>query len=66
MAREFHARHAVMLVHSFSPTREWSDDYRTFAKVLGGSGSLDGLVVIPGHDEPTLSVAWASDKIANV
>jgi len=65
MARRFHARHAVMLVHSFSPTHEWINDYRVFATALGGTGSLDGLIAIPGHDGPTLSLAWVADKVAN-
>ena len=30
-ARRFHATSAVMLVHSFSKTKEWFDDYRQFA-----------------------------------
>jgi len=63
MAKRFHAAHAVMLVHSFSPTREWKGDFDAFARTLGATCPLDGVVEIPGHSEPTLSLAWVSDQI---
>jgi hypothetical protein len=34
-AERFHADHAVMLVHSFSPTNAWFEDYRAFAALFG-------------------------------
>jgi len=54
-----------MVVHSFSPADEWIDDYHSFAKMLGASGSLDGVIDIPGHDQPTLSLAWVRDTVPN-
>ncbi len=34
-AERFCAKHAVMLVHSFSQAQEWFEDYAAFAKLLG-------------------------------
>lgn len=34
-AKRFFATRAVMLVHSFSPTHEWFDDFAAFARLLG-------------------------------
>ncbi len=33
-AKRFGAPHAVMLVHSFSPSRDWLSDYEAFATLL--------------------------------
>jgi hypothetical protein len=63
MADRFHAKHALMLVHSFSPTKEWKSDYDSFASALGVGGPLDGVVEVPGHGAPTLSLAWVSDEM---
>lgn len=40
-ARRFNAAHAVMLVHSFSQTRTWFEDYAAFASLLGAQVSHD-------------------------
>lgn len=65
LAQRFQARDAVMLVHSFSPTHEWFEDYLAFAEALGSSGALDHLVDVPGHATPSLSLAWVSDVVAD-
>jgi len=62
MARRFHARHAVMLVHSFSEARLWFEDFREFLKVFGVSGEAGRILEIPGHEAPTLSLAWVADR----
>ncbi len=61
MASRFHARHAVMVVHSFSSSHEWYEDYRAFAHVIGGAGERNATCPIPGRANPTLSLAWVSD-----
>ena len=38
-ARRFNAAHAMMLVHSFSPSDEWFDDYEQFLALFGASGA---------------------------
>ena len=34
-AQQFGARLAVMVVHSFSPSHQWHDDYQAFAREFG-------------------------------
>jgi len=58
-AKRFHARYAVMLVHSFSPAHAWFDDYAAFVKLLGGTPENGGVGMIPGHAEPELWIGWA-------
>jgi hypothetical protein len=62
LAHRFHARHAVMVVHSFSGSAIGFDDYRDFVKALGAVGVVGRLVEIPGHSNPTLSLGWVQDK----
>jgi hypothetical protein len=40
-AKRFTAKHAVMLVHSFSQTHEGFEDYSEFVKLLGGVATKD-------------------------
>lgn len=61
LARLFNSRHAVMLVHSFSPTHAWFGDFRSFIELFGIQESrldtLYGLGIIEGID---LYAGWAS------
>jgi hypothetical protein len=34
-AKRYRARHALMLVHSFSPTHRWFDDFAVFSRAMG-------------------------------
>lgn len=38
-AKRFNAAHAVMMVHSFSQTHEWFDDYKKFLNLFNLSGA---------------------------
>lgn len=58
-AERYHARHAVMIVHSFSQSHVGYDDYRTFATLLGGAAKEGRLVSIPRSNFPTLHLGWA-------
>jgi uncharacterized protein DUF6946 len=40
-AKRFLAGHAVMLVHSFSQTHEWFEDYARFARLFGVDAQLN-------------------------
>jgi hypothetical protein len=62
MARRFHARHAAMVVHSFSEADLWLEDFQAFLKVFGVSGDPGRVIEIPGHSDPTLSLAWVSGR----
>lgn len=39
-AKRFGARHAAMVVHSFSSTDEWLDDFRAFLDLFGAKGQV--------------------------
>ncbi|MEK5175472.1 hypothetical protein NST63_19945 [Heyndrickxia sp. FSL W8-0496] len=43
-ARKVNARHSLMLVHSFSETRKWFEDYVNFVKLFNFSPNKDGIV----------------------
>ena len=45
-ARRFNAAHAMMLVHSFSPSDEWFDDYNQFLALFGTTGALDTITSV--------------------
>lgn len=63
-AERFDALVAVMIVHSFSPTSEWLDDYAVFAKALGVEarpGVVQKVGLRHGRD---LYLGWVSDEAA--
>jgi hypothetical protein len=43
-AEKMNAKHALMLVHSFSQTHEWFDDYSYFVNLFGLSAEKDNIV----------------------
>ena len=60
VAREFHASAAVMLVHSFSPSKRWFDEYVAFGKALG-VGLVEGRALRAPHlKKPPLYLGWVS------
>ena len=60
-AGRFNASHALMLVHSFSGTREWFEDYRRFA-ALFGVDVQPGKVFKAGRIKSVdLYLGWVSD-----
>jgi hypothetical protein len=65
-ARRFLARDAIMLVHSFSSSDDWFDDYARFLSLLGVSGAIDELVTVPGRDGPALHFAWVRGNLRYV
>lgn len=60
-ARRFTARHAVMLVHSFSRRRTWFDDYAAFMAALGGQAVEGSVTRIPRDGDIALYSGWVSD-----
>ena len=57
-AQRFNAPHAVMLVHSFSQSSEWFEDYAAFAELLGGSASEGCAIPVGSRSGVSLSLAW--------
>ncbi len=66
LARRFHARYAVMMVHSFSRTDVGLEDYQAFLRALGTSAQAGQVVDITSHSDPTLSLAWVAERGAYV
>ncbi|WP_417484330.1 DUF6946 family protein [Maricaulis salignorans] len=61
-AGRFRARHAVCLVHSFSPTARWREDFERFALRLDAPLNANGWSQAPGRSDPTLHLAWVAGE----
>jgi hypothetical protein len=59
-AKRFHASHAVMLVHSFSQTHEWFEDFERFARLFGVPVKPNRVVPVADRDGVMLHLGWAS------
>lgn len=57
-ATRFGADHAVMLVHSFSQSSEWFQDYAAFVSLLGGIASEDAIASVGTRSGVSLHLAW--------
>ena len=57
-ARRFNASHAVMLVHSFSQSDEWFEDYARFASLLGSKAAKNKLVSVGSRSGIPLHLGW--------
>lgn len=57
-AQRFNAAHAVMLVHSFSQSSEWFQDYAAFVALMGGSAKENSLVSVGSRSGVSLHLAW--------
>ncbi|PBB34343.1 hypothetical protein [Mesorhizobium sp. WSM3882] len=62
-ARRFKTDAAAMIVHSFSPTRRWFDDYAAFVALFGAPARPDQLVCVHSESTPRLYLGWASGEI---
>lgn len=57
-AQRFNAPHAVMLVHSFSQSSEWFEDFAAFAELLGGVATEGCAIHVGSRSGVSLSLAW--------
>lgn len=58
-ATRFGATHAVMLVHSFSQSSEWFQDYAAFVSLLGGHAASENTLVSVGlRSGISFHLAW--------
>ena len=57
-AKRFCASHAVMLVHSFSTTREWFQDYEEFALLLRAEVAINRVVYTGERAGVHLHIGW--------
>lgn len=61
-AQRFNAHHAILLVHSFSPTQDHHDEYVRFAKLLGVPGEMGHLEEVGTLGGIRLYLCWVADK----
>jgi hypothetical protein len=59
-AKQFHARTAVMLIHSFGTRQELEADFQRFCVAMSATPLPDRVHVIPGHQKPRLLLAWCA------
>jgi len=59
-ARRFNAQYAVMLVHSFSPTGSWFEEYARFLNLFGVTAQKDRLHHLNAVDGIDLYAAWVT------
>ena len=57
-AKRFGAPHAVMLVHSFSPSNLWLDDFAECCKVFKSSCAADRLASTTAANRIALHLGW--------
>lgn len=57
-AKRFRAQHAVLLVHSFSRTREWLDDFIAFGALFGVDAGADRLTLVGECNGVQFSMGW--------
>jgi uncharacterized protein DUF6946 len=61
-AKRYRCRHALMLVHSFSPAHRWFEDFATFSQAMGTPVERPDLCSSAKKcDGVNLRLAWASD-----
>lgn len=58
MAKKYHAQYAIMLVHSFSQTDHWHEDYEKFINALGTDGGVNEISFIGERSGIILYTAW--------
>lgn len=61
-AERFNAPHALMLVHSFSQTCEWFDDYKNFATALGVAVEPNAIAYVGKRAGVELYLGWATGE----
>lgn len=57
-AQRFNAAHAVMLVHSFSQSSEWFQDYASFVSLMGGRAEEGSIVSVGSRSGIALHFVW--------
>lgn len=62
-AKNVHAHHALMLVHSFSQQAKWFDDYKEFVNLFGVKAKKDAVVGPVNVNGVQLYFGWVTDPI---
>ncbi|ODV42747.1 hypothetical protein AWV79_24315 [Cupriavidus sp. UYMMa02A] len=61
-AARFNAAHALMLVHSFSPTQQWFPDFRSFAQLYGIDAKPNQIYQACELEGIALHLGWVCDN----
>jgi hypothetical protein len=59
-AERFDASAATMVVHSFSPTKRWFEDFSAFARLVGGEPRPETLMRSTAPTSRPLYIGWAA------
>jgi hypothetical protein len=59
-AEDFHACSAIMLVHSFSPTHRWREDFLSFCMAMTATPLTSDIYVVPRFECPRLYLGWCT------
>ncbi|MFW9942559.1 MAG: DUF6946 family protein [Candidatus Thorarchaeota archaeon] len=62
-AKRFNAKHAMMLVHSFSQKDEWFDDYDNFLSLFGLKGAVNKVSSTREISSINLYLAWIKGEM---
>ncbi len=65
-ARSFHAHAGVMLVHSFSPTNKWREDFDGFVEAVGAQSMTPDLYELTLDEDRRLLVGWCGGSLENL
>ncbi len=57
-ARQFNAKYALMIVHSFSPEHKWFSDYQDFLELFGVASKINELVELPEVEGKQFFTGW--------
>lgn len=63
-AQRFNATHAIMLVHSFSQSNEWFQDYAAFVALMGGNATESSVVSVGSRSGVSLHLSWVRGNAA--
>jgi hypothetical protein len=61
-AERFNAAYALMLVHSFSASSAWFEDYASFARLLGAEAEVDAVAHAGRRDGIDLYLGWVKGE----
>ena len=65
-AERFNASSALMLVHSFSPTNEWYDDFEKFAGLYDTQTELDKILSLGRVNGIKLYIGWVKGNTSEI
>jgi hypothetical protein len=63
-AQRFNAESAVMLVHSFSQSNEWFQDFAALVSLMGSNAIENGIVSVGNRSGVMLHLAWVRGNAA--